>query len=328
MSEDGVEHLKVKRKEWLECLSCDDRNGILPQIYTMVWQAASFRVIAEARSLAPHLPRGGVALPGLLHHLLDVCFFQAQLLAIRRQTDKAGLSGKRGVYSLMSLLQDIQDHRNLLTRENMLGAEGLLYVCDYDTLHEMDTRDFQRYTPDTAEWFSLDAYSVAEPSQQRHRELDDLCGVHADSRSPEDTVQDTVLEGLQDALVTPTRKLAVYVDKFLAHAATPESRADNSEEDLTILVAELWAAHAAICRVTQTVSTLLLNDAGLGFLAIERGDEFMHFDQPLAQSDDIPRLRAAWSAYETETQNWSAYSVEELGALRPGPTVAELLQEV
>lgn len=318
MAENGVERLKAKRAEWKKCLSCDDRNGILPQIYSMVWEAACFRVVGEARRFAPTTPKGSMALPAVLHHLLDVCFFRAQLIAVRRQVDNAGLGGKRGVYSLMSLLQDMRNHRNLMTRWNLLEAEGLIYDCDFESPHGIEDRLYQNSTPDATDWHKQDLRSKAEPSRRRHRDIDSLCGVSADGRSPENIVLDSVLRGLQAALLEPTKRLSVYVDKFLAHAATPESRADSSEEDLTILVAELWAAHTAICRVTQTVSTLLLNDAHLLFLAFERGDEFIHFDQPLVRSEDIPRLRATWAKYEEETQNWAAFTSNELIALQNG----------
>ena len=99
----------------------------------MIWNAAAFRVINEARRLAPPAEEDTVQLNGLVHELIDEGFFEGQLLAIRRLTDRYPITGDRrgyDVWSLTSLLNDMQDHAVLMTRANFFAAEGLEYDVD------------------------------------------------------------------------------------------------------------------------------------------------------------------------------------------------------
>jgi hypothetical protein len=88
----------------------------------MIWNAAAFRMINEARRHAPQNQHGAPCVNALLHALLDRCFFESQMLAVRRQLDDDGLRGKRGVFSLRSLLDDLSEHRAILTRKNFFAS--------------------------------------------------------------------------------------------------------------------------------------------------------------------------------------------------------------
>src|SRR5579864_3290937 len=96
----------------------------------MTWDVATYRVINEARRLAPTAPEGGVQLNGLVHSFLDRSFLCSQALVVRRLGDAEGLTGKKGVYSLIGLLKDMCNHYYLFTRESMLEAEAVPYKSE------------------------------------------------------------------------------------------------------------------------------------------------------------------------------------------------------
>ena len=102
-----------KRDQWIEWLSGKDPHSITNQIIQMVWDAAVWRVINEARGLAPDAEEGGVQLNGDMHRLIDRTSFQSQAAAIRRLMDKSRVTGNRGVYSLYGLENIRRQSRSL-----------------------------------------------------------------------------------------------------------------------------------------------------------------------------------------------------------------------
>jgi hypothetical protein len=83
----AYQNFAAKRKEWRRVLRGKDRNAVFNQITRMLWDAAAYRIVNEARSLAPAANEGGVQLNGLMHRLIDDCFSVTQLVAIRRILD-------------------------------------------------------------------------------------------------------------------------------------------------------------------------------------------------------------------------------------------------
>ena len=80
---------KAKREQWLEQLCGQDRHSVVNQISRMIWDAAAFRIINEARRYAENADDGGVKLNGMVHQLLNKGFLASQASAIRRLMDKA-----------------------------------------------------------------------------------------------------------------------------------------------------------------------------------------------------------------------------------------------
>ncbi len=201
-SEKTLERFKARRALWIRCFDDRDRHSIMSQTYRMVWNFAAFRVINEARRIAPPAEEGTVQLNGLVHELIDEGFFEGQLLAIRRLTDNYPIVDDhrgRGVWSLISLLNDMQEHAVLMTRTNFFAAEGLEY--DVDSVRQRANEHLDRvlgegrvvFTPTELDWQRL---------QERHRQLDFLSGVGAEHRSSEDTVRVEVIERLKEMVTT------------------------------------------------------------------------------------------------------------------------------
>lgn len=125
-----------QRQLWIECFSGEDPNSVCKQLYQMIWNAAAYRIVNEARRLAPLAKEGGVQLNGMMHRLIDSCFWDSQVLAVRRLMDiypieeQESKKRDKSVFSLTGLLEDMEHHVHFLTRGNILAAEGLEYDAD------------------------------------------------------------------------------------------------------------------------------------------------------------------------------------------------------
>lgn len=298
-----------KRKQWVACLSGDDRNSITRQIIPMIWNAAAFRVVNEARRLALTTDEGGVQLNGLMHGLINDCFFRSQLLAVRRLVDQGGLQGKRGTFSLRGLLDDMKVHLGLFTRQNICGAEDVPLDLEpvrrqYDEFvrAKVQSGECAWHVPQSLSWDSF---------ERRHREIDALAGVDGSTRSGTDQLQVRVLDALL-ARLNECGEISIYVNKFIAHAATPESRAPYNVDDAGIALEKLWDAHEVLCRVTNTIEVFLLTGTSHGFLATPQYDLFRYIERPLVSAGGVKKLRKTWDAYDDETTTWQAWNVEDL----------------
>jgi len=92
----------------------EDKNCILKQVQYMLFETLIYKCILKARSIAPKDGKGRIKLNGAVNYLIDKCFFNSQLMTIRRLTDKKGSD----VVSLCKLLNQMKENCNNLTRKN------------------------------------------------------------------------------------------------------------------------------------------------------------------------------------------------------------------
>lgn len=301
--------LDDKRKQWLEALNGDDRHAIVRQLIQMSWDSASFRAVNEARRLAPADPDGGVQLNGLMHSLIDRGFFTMQVVAVRRLMDSYPLKGKKGVYSLTGLLADLRKHRNLLCRRAIFDVEGLSYdyepirqkLCEYVRERHV-AREHAYFVPRELVW---------ERHEDRHKVIDTLSGTDAAKRTPGDTIEDSLLANLQAKVQAACKDLIDHATKYIAHAATPESRAIVNADNASITLKHLWVVHKHLCQVASFISIYILGDACPGFLAAPQFDQFKYIDRPLIDSSQIGQLESVWNSFDTECHAWSQWGLDE-----------------
>ena len=300
--------LKVKRKQWLKVLAGEDRHSIIKQLSQLAWNAASFQVVNEARRVAPSDPEGGVQLNGLMHRLLDRGFFNDQIVGIRRLNDNFPLEGTKGVLSLTGLLDDLLKHRHLLNRKDIFEAEGLKY--DYDDVKEA-LQEYSRKKIEAGELsFYLPRDLVWERYELRHEDLDRLSGVQTDDRTPDDVIQESVLINLQLKVASACCDVITVATKFIAHAATPESRALVRADDVRLSLAQVRSAHRSLCEVTGFLAICVLGDSCPGFLATPQFDQFAHIEKPLIDKSEVPRLELLWDQLDTEYQASSQWGLD------------------
>lgn len=304
---------EAKRQEWIRCLTHRvepagtlDRNCILAQVYAMVWDAAAYRVVLEARRVAPRDHRGRVKLNPMLHYLLDRCFYQSQLVAVRRQLDSGKLDGNRGVFALSPLVRDMKAHRALFTRRNLFAAANR--SLNVEAVAHAEREFLERQRPLEREFGHIPRELDAAACESLHREVDALCGVKPENRSHEDVVSEAVFTRLE-AHLEGSEVLCRHVDKFLAHSATPESRAVVDADKATVSYGDLWKAHETIGRACQFIDGHLLRQMHHGFMSINAEDLLRFADQPLAAPDSMASLRKCWKEYELETESWAEDSL-------------------
>ncbi len=302
---------KAKRNEWLKWFSGTDRNSIMNQIYRMIWNGAVFRVINEARRLASPIKDDAVAMNGMVHRFINDCFYASQCNAIRRLLDKETSTGKRSVYSLYRLIDDIENNAILLTREHILAAEELEY--DYERIRQAWNEEERKIIQSgKTSWWTPREYDW-EISANRHKDLDRLAGVDRDNRSPGDPIQQGIPARLKLARQS-CESIFKHVNKFVAHAASPESRAADNAADLSITLGDLWKAHATICKIANFISVFILSGTSQGFLPTLRGDEFQYIDRPLVEAKGIKRLEEVWEEYWQETLTWTNWGWDGFAA--------------
>jgi hypothetical protein len=94
------------------------------------------------------------------------------------------------------------------------------------------------------------------------------------------------------------------VDKFLAHSATPESRATVDERETDISLGQILDAHRIICQIAECVSrNLSLGSMGRP-LPASVDDPFEHFEQPWVAKEAVEKLREWRHSYEDSADEW------------------------
>lgn len=311
MGTSAQEQYKEKRDFWIGCFSGKDRHCILTQIYRMVWNTAVFKVINEARRIAPSAKEGGVELNGIIHRLIDDGYFESQLMAIRRLTDKScGIDGKRGVFSLISVIDDMKSNAKLLTRENIFLGEGLEY--DYEAVRAKNDQYCNHMIQVGCQTFSLPSELDWERIKQRHEELDCLCGVDKNIRSPTDSIVPKVFDLLKDKILRACENIHDHADKFVAHAASPDSRQIINADNIKISLTHLWQAHEIICRSANFIAVYLLTGGVHFVLPVPQYNQFAYIERPLISADKIRQLAEIWDKYEKETHQWQPWKPEDI----------------
>ncbi len=288
--------VKVKFSEWERMLLGDDRHSIHNQIYEMIWDSAVFQCINESRKYAAKDEKGNDKRNEMLHSFINQSFFKTQLVSIRRLNDKEISTGKRSVYSLYRLVRDMKNNHELLTRGNILAFNNWPY--DY----EKAKAEFERGTDCTKGYYP--PLEIAH-SENIHRVIDSIKGISSDKRSSDDLLPDSILNQFEVEL-KDIEELCKYVDKYIAHAATPESRIGVPAE-IDGALGKVLNAHRVICKIASFIGKLLFDSFRVFLSGPQYGqfDLFEYLDEPIASQETIEKLREIWDRYMIETEQWN-----------------------
>ncbi len=258
---------------------------------------------------------GGVQLNALMLELINRCFWNSQMVAVRRLNDKSALVGKatkdKSVFSLNALLTDMQCYASSFTRQNIFFVEGREY--DYKLIDEKHDEFLAEYFKKNIPpvWASQELNSM--PITWRHEAIDELTGVTKANRSPTDCVGIEVFEKLKTRVSDACENIGVYVDKFYAHSATPGSRAQARVDEIQITLTDLWTAHECLCRTARFIGEYLLGTGSHGnYLAIPQFDQFAYIDRPFAVSEDVEKLRDFWHEMTSSYDQWRSWTPSDL----------------
>ena len=296
-----IDDLEEKWASWHQCLEGEDINSIFSQITLLTWDAAIFRMIIDARRMQIEANPDQPKISLHLHQFIDRTFFQSQVSCIRRLIEPSkhsSLYGSKGVYSLSALLKDIASVRPKLTRETFFRLRNLPYnyqeiikgenafVIEQNSRGKFSSRLSPAY-----DW---------EDSADAHILFDRLS--NTSQRSPTDIIQERVFKKLVSKLDS-FEHLTKYVDKYIAHAATPISRqADNVDEE-TITWKYLWDSHQSLYEIAEFLA-LILSGVEHVPLAWKSPCLFEFWDAPFVPTNNISQLELAWDKFENETEDW------------------------
>lgn len=301
-----------KHNEWTRAMRGDGEsspNGIHSQVVRLVWSAAWFRVVLKAREIASSHVNTSSSLNAAFHAWIDSVFLDSFLVKVRRLAGGGNdsLIGRDACYSLSALLKDLKKHRHLLTREHLLSLDNLSFdICALKVKEDEYWREHSR----EGEAIFIPPHLDTRRSEQRNAEIDRLCQTSAVDRKQSDVVQEAVLESIHDRLAT-LAAICLYTNKFIAHAATMESRREDKRgnaDDLRIGIRDLWTALENLCRAVASLDGWLIGRTAHAFLPSMYTHEWLGIATPFVQPDSVPVLRAFWKQLESEAMEWGSPS--------------------
>jgi len=301
------EEFRKKRLQWLEWLNGEDPRSISRQIYSMLWYHGLFCVVNELRRMASEEPEDGVGFNGPVIRLFDTGFVTTQVMTIRRLIEKPKVSPKLAVISLQRILKDISDNSVLITRENYVCHDGLPY--DYEEVRQR--------------WFSLlpitengihsgtlpsngpDAWPASE---RAHRHFDILSQANLNERTRKDMVRPEILENLESR-IKKCDHVKTYVNKFIAHAAAPETTEGLQDKEKAITIEGLEECYKTLYQVASFVSGSLLWESSLGGPPIPQFDYLKNIDKRWVSPKNVEKAREKWRIFEKEVSKWDLTSI-------------------
>lgn len=292
------------RLRWIEWLHGEDPHSISRQISSMLWDYALFLAINELRRLAESEPHKEVGFNGPTIRLFDAGFATTQAVAIRRLIEKPKKNPKWAVISLRRVLKEIGDNLHLMTRENYVCYDGLPY--DYNSVHDK----WLSSLPKTKSGVHSGSLPTSGPdafpmSERVHKNFDILAQVHPKNRARNDVIKREVLDHL-DSELTKCENVKKYVDKFIAHAATPETITSLSEEERGLTLDRLESCHVTIYQVASFISGQLLWESNLGGLPVPQCDHLKYLDKRWTTSNNLVKAHEKWNEYEKEVFKWDS----------------------
>ena len=141
-----------------------------------------------------------------------------------------------------------------------------------------------------------------ETIEEKHQIVDRLSQTTSKNRNPQDTIVDTVFDCLKDKL-DGCQSISNYVNKFVAHSATPESRCTIDDFQFQISLRDIWGAHKIIYEVANFLSGILFSVDHM-VLPVEGPNFFDFWDEPIIPTEGFDRIHDVLIEYGRETEAW------------------------
>ena len=267
------------RTQWIEMLNGDDYHAISDQIRALLDADLKFRTINFARQLCEEadLPQNG-----MVHSFIDRGFIAHQAFAIRRLTEKYhGPNRKNAVYSLPRVISEIEEKRDIITREMYVCAEADPYNCTGHVGHGIF----------------------------RHESFDELSQVDRAARSRDDLIHPDCFRKLRSRLKS-SDLFRTYANKLLAHAADPVTRKGNEGFDFK----DLDSAYNDLIWLTNQLSVKLLYGPSRVFLPLYRFNVLKHIENGLCPAPKLQERNHFWSKRHKELKKMECANARQQNA--------------
>lgn len=219
------------------------------------------------------------------------------LIAIRRLLDPTAIAGERGVYSLRSVLKDIQACGPLINRR--FYVEGI-----WDA-------DFSIAPLEAAHWEELrEAAKIGKAiwgdprlsrSRMAHEYFDFLSNTKSESRDEGDLLDVSILQRAEGRLAK-LDAIKDHVTVHLAHSGNAASRQGKLLDNFSII--EARECLKELKEVADLLGMWFCRASGAG-LSTYLGDQFMGLDVPMIDTASIPELEIVWREIDQDVATWS-----------------------
>lgn len=293
MQERGT-RLKTRIGNWKEAFS-DTTSGIYSTLAELHWKYAAFRTAAAIVRHANDHPGKGHQPNRMLFDMIAECYWTGTLLGVRRLLDRGALTGDKGVFSLRSVIGDVEAcSANLTRRVFVEEISGLPY--DYEAIERAEYEYLRSLPPGTAVWGSTEAFA----SRTRHEDFDFLSGVSAQDRNPRDKIRKEVFVRLEARLVA-LDAIAKHVSTHIAHAGNGTSR--TGWELAQFDTRDARSALKELTEVAHLAGGWFAYD-GASVLAVAQYDKFEGLDSPLISREGIEDLERKWETVDADIASW------------------------
>lgn len=284
------------RRKCLEYLRGDVDTSVMNQIHGLAWHTAVFGSLNEARRIEQDR-----SINGALWELATAGYVSLMALGIRKLVDRDDR-----VDSLWNVLEQVERHPEMLTREKFVCYDGLPY--DYQSVYQdhvssMVVNDVVRSLPTKGP----QAWAVSE---MLHKAFDQLSGAKPEMRKRVDRINLTLVSTLKDALRNPAiKKVCTIADKRIAHA---ERFSKTSKPIPTATYSDINQSFKQVVRVASFLSSSFFYDAAIGsVMPTPQFDVFKSLGQPWVMTDNIPALSGYWSELSRTMDEWADSAADE-----------------
>lgn len=291
---------RAKRDEWLHWLLHDELHAISKQISSMLWSDAVFRLINQSRKLAHEAGGEFATQSGVLARALDNGYVAEQLIAFRKLLEKpAPKNPKRQVISLRRLIDDVREHRELLTRE--------MFVC-YDGLPFDDRGGMDDLPEPNEHGVSIAWVSTSGPRAFGMANLQHTCfSKFMDSAPPtsdrDDQIGARFFAEIENALSkAPFERARLNANKILLHAADGFSRGAQPIPSMTLQ--DNWDCHRAILMTVNRIS-VVINGPNLGGVPTPQYDVLENWSTPFAPMEGFDAIMEEWQLENIARERWT-----------------------
>ncbi len=134
-------------------------------------------------------------------------------------------------------------------------------------------------------------------------------------RTRGDMVKQQVFENLESQ-IQKCDHVKTYVDKFIAHAAAPETREDLQTEEEAMTLERLEACYRTLYCVASFISGSLLWDSSLGGLPVPQFDHLKDIEKRWVSPRNVGKARETWRAFEEKVSGWDSTDIWPEGFVR------------
>jgi hypothetical protein len=293
------------RDRWIRWFSDSTGPSIWGQVATMLWDDAVFRLVKAmwVRASASRDPAVGVnrAVLGLIGR----GYIAAQATCVRRLVEKNPDVPAKAVISLRRAIDDVEAHRDLITRENYVAHDG----CPYDPA-QAERREAARVLRGSTTSLTFHSIPSRGPgayltSELRHHNFDRMSRTSPDGRSRTDLIPRALFCKLRENF-GGCESVVAYCDKVIAHTADPTQMNEPAKRRLARVSKRMGPCRKVLCQTASFVYSHVL-DAGTHALMPIPGFYVLEFlERPWAAEARLPGLHASWERRVEGVKKWQA----------------------